>query len=152
MELFASCSLALLEMTFIFVALLILHGLRKIIGNAGFYIAIGLLLVFTQIVSASELKVVVGYPGLDFYISQTVLFLPYLAALMMVYITEGTLSTQRLIIGAMATLGFFIYISHLTSTQCNWVGYSISQGPTADSMEYLLRQSKRYSIESAVGP
>jgi uncharacterized PurR-regulated membrane protein YhhQ (DUF165 family) len=130
-------------MTFVFVALLLFHTLRKIIGVAAFYIAIGLLLVFTQIVSSAELKVVLGLQGADFYVANTVLFLPYLTAIMIIYITEGTLATQRLIIGAMATLGFFIYLSHITSTQCNWMGHSISQGPTADSMEYLLRQSRR---------
>ncbi len=143
MEYFVTCTLALLEMTFVLVALLLLHGLRKLIGSAGFYISLGLLLVFTQLVNATELKVVLGYPGFDFYIAPTVLFLPYLTALMIVYITEGTLTTQRLIIGAMATLGFYLYLSHITSVQCNWAGYTISQGPTADSMEYLMRQSQR---------
>ena len=143
MEVLFTCGLALLEITFIFVALLVLHGLRKVIGSASFYIAIGLLLVFTQIVSAVELKIILGYPGADFYISSTILFLPYLAALMIVYVTEGTLATQRLIIGVMASLGIYIYISHITVTQCDWPGYSISQGTSADLMNYLLRQSQR---------
>ena len=143
MELFISCSLALLETTFVLVGLLLLHGLRKVIGSAPFYIAVGFLLIFTQLVSATELKVVLGDPLVDFYIAQTVFFLPYLAALLIVYVTEGTLATQRMIIGAMATLGFFVYLSHLTAVQCNWVGYSISQGPTADSLNFLLRKSQR---------
>jgi PAS domain S-box-containing protein len=98
--------------------------------------------VLTQLVNAAELKVVFGYPGADFYIAPSVLFLPYLTIFMIVYVTEGTLMAQRLIIGAMATLGLYIYLSHLTALQCNWAGYTISQGPTADSMDYLLRQSQ----------
>jgi PAS domain S-box-containing protein len=148
METAITCILALLEMTFIFVGLLLLHGLRKIIGTAAFYIAIGLLLIFTQLVSATELKVVLGFTGADFYIAPSVLFLPYLAALMVVYITEGTLVTQRLIIGAMATLGFYVYLSHLTGIQCGWAGFTISQGPSADSFEYLLRNSQRTMASS----
>ncbi len=148
METAITCILAVLEMTFIFVGLLLLHGLRKVIGTAAFYIAIGLLLIFTQLVSATELKVVLGFPGIDFYIAPSVLFLPYLAALMVVYITEGTLVTQRLIIGAMATLGFYVYLSHLTGIQCGWVGFTISQGPSADSFEYLLRNSQRTMASS----
>ncbi len=148
METSITCILALLEMTFIFVGLLLLHGLRKVIGSAAFYIAIGLLLIFTQLVSATELKVIIGFPGADFYIAPSVLFLPYLAALMVVYITEGTLVTQRLIIGAMATLGFYVYLSHLTGIQCGWEGFTISQGPSADSFEYLLRNSQRTMASS----
>ncbi len=143
------CLLALLEVTFVFVGLLLLHSLRKMVfGSAAFYIAVGLLLIFTQLVSSTELKVVIGYPGMDFYIAPSVLFLPYLAIIMVVYITEGTLATQRLIIGAMVTLGFYVYLSHLTIVQCGWTGYSISQGPSADSLEYLLRNSQRNMASS----
>jgi len=150
MEISITCLLALLEMTFIFVGLLILHGLRKEIGSAAFYIAIGLLFVFTQLVSATELQVVIGFAGANFYIAPSVLFLPYLSALMIVYITEGTLVTQRLIIGAMATLGFYVYLSYLTGMQCGWAGYTISQGASADSLEFLLRNSQRTMASSMV--
>lgn len=143
MELFFSCSLALLETTFIIVGLLILHGLRNLIGKGAFYFALGFLLVFTQLVSATELKITLDISGGDFYVAQTVFFLPYLTALIVVYVTEGTLAAQRLIIGAMATLGLFVYLSYLTAIQCDWVGYTISQGPSADSLNYLLRQSQR---------
>jgi PAS domain S-box-containing protein len=144
------CGLALLEMTFLSVGLLLLHSLRKLIGSAAFYMSFGLLLVFTQLVGATELKVIVGFPGADFYLAQTVLFLPYLAALMIIYITEGTLATQRLIVGVMATLGLYIYLSNVTATQCGWEGYAISQGPSADSLDYLLRQSKNTLAASAL--
>ncbi|HCE45081.1 MAG TPA: hypothetical protein DET40_16190 [Lentisphaeria bacterium] len=150
METSITCALALLEMTFVFVGLLILHGLRKEIGSAAFYITIGLLLVFTQLVSATELQVVIGFTGANFYIAPSVLFLPYLAALMVVYITEGTLATQRLIIGAMATLGFYVYLSYITGMQCGWAGYTISQGASADSFEFLLSNSQRTMASSII--
>lgn len=130
-------------MSFILVSLLLLHRLRKVIGSAPFYMAIGLLLIFTQIVNAVELKIIVGYQGADFYISSTVLQLAYLTALMVVYITDGTLATQRLIIGAMAALGVYFYLSHITVTQCVWPGYSISKGTSADQFNYLLQQTQR---------
>lgn len=151
MEIFLTCCLAFLEVTFVFVGLLLLHSLRKVVfGNAAFYIAIGLLLIFTQLVSATELKVIIGYSGADFYIAQSVLFLPYIAIILIVYVSEGTLATQRLIIGAMVTLGFYIYLSYLTIVQCGWQGYSISQGPSADSLEYLLRYSQRTMASSVL--
>ena len=147
-EIVFACALALLEMTFIFVGLMLLHALRRTIGSAAFYLSLGLLLVFTQLVDATELKIVIGYPGADFFIAPTVLFLPYLATLMVVYVTEGTLSTQRVIVGAMATLGLYLYLSQITAEQCGWAGRAISQGPSADSLEYLLRQSKRSMASS----
>ncbi len=149
MEIFLISSLAFLEVTFVFVGLLLLHSLRKIVfGSAAFYIAIGLLLVFTQLVSATELKVMIGFPGADFYIAQSILFLPYLAIILIVYVSEGTLATQRLIIGAMVTLGFYVYLSYLTIIQCGWGGYTVSQGPSADPLEYLLRYSQRTMASS----
>jgi PAS domain S-box-containing protein len=151
MEILFTCGLALLELTFIFVALMLLHAIRKQIGPQSFYFSLGLLLIFTQLVGATELKIIV-YPNsdeLDFYIAQTVLFLPYLAILMVVYVTEGTLAAQRMIIGAMAALGLYLYLSKITAVQCGWTGSSISQGPSADSLEYLLFQSKR-SLASSI--
>jgi hypothetical protein len=133
LETFYTCSLALLEMTFVLVGILILHGLRKIIGSAGLYIALGLLLVFTQIVAAAGLRVNVGAQSLDFSVATCVLFLPYLTLLVVVYVSEGTLVAQRLIIGAMATWGLYVYLSGVTSLQCSWPDYSISQGASATS-------------------
>ncbi len=150
MEIFVTCCLALLEATFIMVGLLLLHSLRRQIGSAAFYLAIGLLLIFTQLVSVTGLKVVTGFPGADFYIASTILFLPYLAALLVIYATEGTVSAQRLIIGAIFALGFYVYISYLTQVQCTWAGFKISQGPSADSLAYLLGKSQKTMAASIV--
>ncbi len=141
MELSIAIILSFLEITFITCGLLLLHGLRNQIGKTAFYVALGALFVFIQMVSTAELKVVVGYSGADFYIANSILFLPLLAAVMVVYITEGTIVTQRLIIGAVVVLIFYIYVSYITSVQCSWHGFRISQGPTANSLEYLLGRS-----------
>lgn len=50
-------------MTFIFAGLLILHGLRKVIGQTGFYVALGLLFVFIQLSAAAGFHVETGLPG-----------------------------------------------------------------------------------------
>ena len=106
MELYVAIALAFLEITFITAGLLLLHGLRNQIGKTAFYLALGALFVFIQMVSTTELKVVVGYSGANFFIANSILFLPLLAAVMVVYITEGTIITQRLIIGAIAVFAF----------------------------------------------
>ena len=72
MEIFYGCCLTLLEMTFILAGLLILHGLRKVLGSTPFYIAAGVLLVFTQLTGASGLRMMIGYQGLDFSLSSSV--------------------------------------------------------------------------------
>ena len=141
MELIIAIALSFFEITFITTGLLLLHGLRKQIGKTAFYLALGALFVFIQMVSVAQLKVVVGYAGADFYIANSILFLPLLAAVMVVYITEGTVVTQKLIIGAIAVFVFYIYLSYITSVQCAWDGFHISQGPTANSLEYLLERS-----------
>ncbi len=130
-------------MVFIIVGLLILHGLRGTIGSAPFYMGIGLVLIFTQLVSATELKIITGSKDTDFFVAQTVFFLPYLTILLIVYTTEGILATQRLIIGAITSLGLYFYLSHLTTLQCTWSGFTISQGPSADAMNYLLIKSRQ---------
>ncbi len=150
MEIFTTLILAFLEMTFIFVGLLILHGLRKVIGSASFYISVGMLFIFTQLVTATELKVIIGIEGADFYLAQSVLFLPYLAAILVIYVSEGTLATQRMIIGAMAALGFYVYLAQITVVQCGWNGYTLSQGASADSFELLLKNSKRVMTGSII--
>jgi PAS domain S-box-containing protein len=135
--------LAFLEMTFVFVGLGLLHSQRKVIGSAAFYIAIGLLFLFAQFVCAAELMVHTDWLSLDFHLGSTVLFLPYLAALLLVYMTEGTLAAQRLIIGCITAFGLFFYLGSLTRLQCNWLGFSISQGTSADALDFLLEQTRR---------
>ncbi len=143
MEIFTAFGLALLEMVFVFVTLMLLHGLRKLIGSASFYIALGLLIVFTHIIGTAGLEIKIELWGGYFQISSVALFLPSLAAMLVVYISEGTLATQRLLVGIIACLGFFTYLSVITRAQCNWDGFAITKGPTADTIEYLLLTSQR---------
>ncbi len=150
MEIFIGYCLTILEMTFILAGLLILHGLRRILGTAPFYIALGVLLIFSQIVGASGLSLALGYPGLDYPLSSSVLTLPFLAILVVVYVTDGTLMAQRIIIGMMASLGFYVYLMFMTLMQCSWPGYSISQGPGSEALEFLLRSSSRMMAATIV--
>lgn len=136
-----SCGLALLETIFIFVGLLILHGLRKLVGSAAFYMALGLLLLFAQLTAAAGLKLITGYSGADFLIASTVMFLPYLTIIMVVYVADGTLVAQKLIIGAMASFGFYLYLSSITQMQCGWLGYTIIQGQLSETFGKLLSES-----------
>ncbi len=114
---FSSIALAVLEMTFLFVTLLLLHGLKKQLGAPASYVAMGLLFGFTQFAGAGGITIVTGYSGFDIPLSSGVLMLPFLGILAVIYIADGTLSAQRVIIGLMISLALYLYLAHLTVTQ-----------------------------------
>ncbi|MBR6241172.1 MAG: hypothetical protein IKQ82_06910 [Lentisphaeria bacterium] len=60
---FLSIALAVLEMTFLFVTLLLLHGLKKQLGAPASYVAMGLLFGFTQFAGAGGLTSRPDTPG-----------------------------------------------------------------------------------------
>ncbi len=142
MEALFGCTLALLEMTFIFVGLLILHALRRIIGSSPFYIALGLLFVFTQLIGAAGLRVVTGIPAFEWNLSSGVLLLPILVSLIVVYLADGTLETQRLMIGLMASLGLYAYLAFLTGAQAAWGGAAFA-GDSSEMLTGLMTESIR---------
>ena len=150
MEIFLGSCLTLLEMTFILAGLLILHGLRKMLGATPFYVAVGVLLIFSQMAGAIGLRMVIGYQGLDFALSSSVLTLPFLALLVVVYVTDGTLSAQRMIIGVMASLGFYVYLASITLVQMNWPGYSITPSLTSESLDTLFSTSLKLMAATAI--
>ena len=118
---FFSIALAILEMTFLFVTLLLLHGLKKQLGAPASYVAMGLLFGFAQFTGAGGLTIITGYPGFDVPLSSGVLMLPFLGILAVIYIADGTLSAQRVIIGLMISLALFLYLAHLTVTQAEMI-------------------------------
>ncbi len=133
--------LIFLETTFIFVALGMLYSQRRTIGKAPFYMSLGLLFVFFHFISAAEIRAVL-YGGQEFEVGYAVVYLPILTAFLMVYITEGTLAAQRLIIGAAVLFGFSLYLGELTRLQCNWLGFSLSSGADAVMFEQLLDNTR----------
>ena len=114
MTILLNCILAFLELTFIFSSLLILHGMRKVIGITGFYISLGLIFVFMQIAGIAGFRITTGLPGLNFDMMSTGLLLPFLGALIVIYISDGTLEAQRVIVGMIATLGIYVYLVKLS--------------------------------------
>ena len=58
-----------------------------------------------------------GIEELSFQIAPVVVFVPFMAAMLMVYVSEGVLPMQRLIIGALIVMGIFFYLGDLTRLQ-----------------------------------
>ena len=117
--------LAFLELSFVIVSLLLLHTLKQAIGNISFYISLGAIMVFGQFVTASGLNISDAYPGLDVKMGPTIFFIPLLATLLIIYIVDGTLEAQRLILGIMAMSAILFYFSILTERQFNYSGYAL---------------------------
>ena len=138
---FLSIVLAVLEMTFLFVTLLLLHGLKKQLGAPASYVAMGLLFGFTQFAGAGGITIVTGYSGFDIPLSSGVLMLPFLGILAVIYIADGTLSAQRVIIGLMISLALFLYLAHLTVTQAEMLQPQDAADPLPTAFAAMMRSS-----------
>lgn len=143
-----SVILCFLEVTFIFMTIVLLHSQQKNIGTAPLYMAMGLLFLFGHFVAAADFRVII-FRNLEFQLGATVFFLPYLAGLLLLYIHNGTLSTQRMIIGSFCLFGIFFYLAEITRLQCNWVGTSLAKGQPVGALDVLLGESM-YSMGALV--
>ena len=140
MEMISATLLAWLEITFIFAVLSLLHNQRKNIGTTPLYISMGVVFLFAQLLLAADLRVSL-LSCIEFQLGPTVIFLPYLAMILLIYLSDGTLATQRLIIGSFVVFFVFFYIAEITRLQCNWQGYSIASGQSAVELDFLLQRS-----------
>ncbi len=141
MEFLHALLLSFLELTFIYVALSLLYSQRHAIGRTPFFMSLGLLVLFSHFVAASDIRVnLVGTLG--FQVGNVIFFPPILAVLLIVYIIEGTLATQRFIIGIVVLYGLYLYIAEITRLQCSWLGFSIISGLPAAALDHLLNESR----------
>ena len=74
---------------------LLLFSQKKSIGEASFAIVMGALWVFGIFLGGADLRFS-GLDELNFQIAPLVVFVPFMAAMLMVYISDGVLAMQRL--------------------------------------------------------
>ncbi|MBR2941120.1 MAG: PAS domain S-box protein, partial [Kiritimatiellae bacterium] len=84
-----------------------------------------------------------GYSGFDIPLSSGVLMLPFLGILAVIYIADGTLSAQRVIIGLMISLALYLYLAHLTVTQAEMLP---SQDTASDQLPVAFAAMMRSSL------
>ena len=149
MEFINALLLNVFEMTFIFISLVLLLQQRKAIGLAPFYLVFGFLIFLSHILVSAELRGTL-FQSVIFHIGSVVIYMPLLTAFLAMYITCGTLRAQHLILGVAALSGLLWYITELTELQCNWLGFSISNGFSGATLEMLLNGAKRSGIYSAL--
>ena len=141
MEGYGALLVGFMELTFVMVALCLLHRLRKVIGEHAFVMLFGTLLVLGQFLSAAQIELRCGSMfgfELSLPLGIVAVVLPSLASLLLVYTSEGALTTQRLIIGLLAALGMFYYVCKLTQIQSDWVPYSLSAISPGSTLKLLL--------------
>ena len=150
MEITNTVLLIFLELTFVFVVLLLLHSQKKSIGEIPFFIMLGMLLVFGEFLGGSEMS----FNALDyvsFQISPVVVFVPFMAAMLLVYISDGVLSMQRMIIGSLVTMGVFFYLGDLSRLQMRWVTYSVTGTMPLEAFDFLLERTRRSMLAVVCG-
>lgn len=150
MTLFIVDILAFFEAGFIMVMLLLVHGLRNYIGKSPLYICLGGLFVLSQILSAAELNLIQSGFDSVYHFSSSIFFLPLLGSIMIVYITEGTLAMQRVIVGIVICFGMFIYLSYVTHFQHLLGGFLFFKGGSALFLEFLFVQSTKFMIGTVI--
>lgn len=150
MDLFVADILAFIEAAFIMATLLMVHGLRNHIGKSPLYLCLGGLFVLSQILSAAELNLIQAGFDSAYHFSSSIFFLPLLGSIMIVYITEGTLAMQRVIVGIVICFGMFIYLSYITHFQQALGGFMFFKGSSALFLEFLFVQSTKFMTGTVV--
>ena len=108
---------AVLELLFIFVILAALCHQRERIGVAPVTMAFCTVMLFGTLMNAAEFFIPLPW-GWELNVAQVVIFLPLLAAFLMVYITLGVLKAQRLLLGAVCSFLLYLYFIMLIKVQC----------------------------------
>ena len=114
-----SYALVWLESTFILAFLLILHSLRKHIGSPPLFFTFGVIIMFAHFMAASGVRFLSTNEAVDLGVSSTAIMIPSLAILLVIYIVDGTLSAQRIIIAEMAGFGMLFYLRSIGTLECS---------------------------------
>ncbi|MEA2011492.1 MAG: ATP-binding protein [Verrucomicrobiota bacterium] len=145
MTYFPSLAIAFLEISFITLLLLMLRSARKYIGTGAFHLSFGMLFVFSQIINASQLKMTTGLIGWNVDVGTGFIICPFLVCFLLIYIADGVVETQRIIIGMLIAMLAYLYIANITARQCLWPGYTVGSNPVLGGiMSRMFLSSRRY--------
>jgi len=140
--------LAFLELNFIMVSILLLHRLKHTIGATSFYLALGMFMVFAQLVSAAGITIDLPWTDTNVQLGNTILLAPYMVAILVVYIVDGTLEAQRTIIGLLGILFAYFYLANITVSQFDLQDYSASNIDAMDKIQLVFFAGRRTMIAS----
>ncbi|MBQ9087815.1 MAG: hypothetical protein IJY46_03450 [Lentisphaeria bacterium] len=141
LEYIYALSMVFMEMLFLFVVLLALYHQRKVIGDSAFLMIVALLFAFDRWVAAADIRVVL-WGTTTFHVAEVAIGLPALATFLLIYIMQGVLAAQRVLLGIIVSFLIYIYIGQITRLQCGWTGYSIFPGLYGGALEALLSSGR----------
>ena len=139
-----------LESTFILAFLLLLHSLRKHIGSPPLFFSFGVIIVFAHFMAAAGVRFLSTEEGIDLGVSSSAILVPSLAILLVIYIVDGTLAAQRIIIAEMAGFGMLFYLRSIGLLECSSVGFSNTYGMMAEYFQKLLNGTTTYMASSTI--
>lgn len=142
--------LALLQLTFVTAFVLLFHSLRKTVGSSPFYLSLGMFFVLGQLVASANLTTGAGAGGLQVNLGQTTLLAPYLVALLVVYVVDGTHEAQRLILGFVAALAAYYYLASVLVGQGAMAYLSSPESGDGVFLQAILEQSRRTVLATSV--
>lgn len=145
-----SYGLIWLESTFILVFLLILHSLRKIIGSPPLFFSFGVIIVFAHFMAAAGVRFLSTEASLDLGVSSSAILLPSLGIILVIYIVDGTLSAQRIIIAVMAGFGMLFYLRSVGTLESSAPDFANANGMTADFLKDLLSGTTKHMAASTI--
>ena len=134
-------SMVAMEMLFLFTVLLALYHQRKVIGESAFIMIIALLFTFDRWIAPADIRVVL-WGDEAFRVGEVAIGLPALTAFLLVYIMQGVLAAQRVLLGMIVAFLIYIYMGQITRLQCDWSGFSLFPGLYGGALEALLSSGR----------
>ena len=134
-------SMVFMEMLFLFVALLALYHQRKVIGENAFLMLLALLFTFDRWIAAADIRVVL-WNDVTFRVGEVAIGLPAITAFLLVYVMQGVLAAQRVLLGMITAFFIYIYMGQITRLQCEWDGFSLFPGLYGGALEALLSSGR----------
>ena len=130
-----------MEMLFLFTILLALYHQRKVIGESAFIMIIALLFTFDRWIAPADIRVAL-WGDETFRVGEVAIGLPALTAFLLVYIMQGVLVAQRVLLGMIAAFLIYIYMGQITRLQCDWNGFTLFPGLYGGALEALLSSGR----------
>jgi len=146
MQAYVPLILAFLELTFVTIAILFLHSVRRSLSTAPFYMVLGAFFVFGQFLTSAGLMVDPGIRELQVSVGGAVVLAPLMCALLVVYVLDGTAAARRLILGFAALLFTYFYLAFVTAVQCGSGEYSAADSDTLRYLGGVFLHSRRIAL------
>ena len=134
-------AMVFMEMLFLFVMLLAFYHQRKVIGDTAFLMLLALLFTFDRWIATADIRVIL-WGDMTFRVGEVAIVLPALTAFLLVYIMQGVLAAQRILIGMCIAFFIYVFMGQIIRLQCEWEGFALFPGLYGGALEALLSSGR----------